>query len=627
MKRLFLNQKQLRLEPDSLIKSGGEGMVFDMGHLAAKIYHRPQPGQSNKLRLLMSVPISSSLPTNVLGPCQIISDENRQLAGFAMPRLPHDSQGIRQVANPNFYRARAIDTQPVVQLFQEIHDTLQRLHQLGLIVGDLNDHNIHFTMPAGRAWSSFWIDVDSYQIGSYPCPVATETFLDPLLHHLNDFSIQPSFTQATDWYAFFVLLVKSLLLAHPYGGTHRRHKSLTSRAEAGISLLHSSVTYPRLARPAESLSDDLLQHMTVVFEQGQRPPFPAHLLTQYAANLHRCSHCSLSYPKSRPGCPACRRQIPVAVPVVTRGRLRLRRLLDDEGLIVHVHVQVDGGIRAITRTGDQYQLLKLRPGAQTSRQTLFSGHQGYRFGFLGSQYLVVNPVHSRQLLLLDLGRQPVRRINLIETTLLHDRAVFACSKHHLFRQVKGMIMRGEIRDGLYLEETVATARQGQTWLWAPPLSDLVTGFYRFFDEHHFFIIGEDGTFYQMASPFPSAQGNIQEIVGLFSREEVGFLARTIQNGHHHVRAAIFDRHGHLLSSFQLTAPELDLGAELDGMALFGTTLLWATDDGIVKHRHNGQSRLAGTSDFASQGDHLHCHPDGLLIQHCSALLMATEETS
>lgn len=624
MKKLFLNQKPLTLDPANLIQSGGEGMVFGTGQQAVKIYHRPQSGRVEKLQLLISSQLSRTFPTNVLGPYQLVLDEDQQLAGFTMPRLPRDSHIARKLSDPNFCHANIPGVRPAVGLLLDIHRTLERLHQLGFIVGDLNDHNIHFAMPADMDWPSYWIDVDSFQLGTHVCPVAMKTFLDPHLYDVADFSSRPWFSQASDWYAYFVLLVKSLLLAHPYGGTHVQHKSLEARAMDGISLIHPSVIYPKLARPIETLPDDLLHHMTLVFEEGLRPPFPVQLLTEYATNLHHCSHCGLDYPKSRPGCPGCRRQTPAPSPALIQGRLRLTRLLNTEDHILQVNVEADGRIQVITRAGNTFELTSLSSSGKKRKQTLFSGRQRYRFAFFGSHYLAINPVRSRQLLLLDVSKEPVKEVALIETALFRDQAVFACSKNFVFRQVQGLIMRGEIRDGLYVEETVASARREQTWLWASSIGDQISGYYRFFDEHHFFLVAKNGANYQIEVPFLAAGGSIRDVVGLFSHKEVAFLAKIFQNGLHHVGAVILDQQGQLLRSFQLDASEMALSAELDGKALYRTTLLWATDEGILKHWHNGQSILADTAGFVSQGDLVHYHPEGLLIQQNSALLMVSE---
>ncbi|MCP4417345.1 MAG: hypothetical protein GY805_12040, partial [Chloroflexi bacterium] len=242
-----------------------------------------------------------------------------------MARLPAHSQPLKRLGMLNYWQKYALTAAAVVQLLQKLQQTLNRLHQINLVVGDLNDNNIHFTHSPQAPLHSFWIDADSYQFAQFPCPVAMPAFLDPSLFQVTDFSQRPYFTPLTDWYAFTVLLLKSLLQVHPYGGVHRQHKSLQARAAAGISIMHDSVTYPLRARPLASLSDDLLQHLHLTFDKGERRPFPSNLLQQYAQSLQTCPHCQLSYPSNRRGCPACNH--PTPMPIQPKPSAGIRTLL------------------------------------------------------------------------------------------------------------------------------------------------------------------------------------------------------------------------------------------------------------------------------------------------------------
>ena len=260
---IYIQNQRYQLDAADLIQSGGEGMVFGLGNTAVKLYHQPTPAQTDKLRHWFGQ--RWPLPADVLAPCAPVTDKKGLLIGLQMPRLPAPAQPLKQLGQPNFWQQRNLTTRQIVPLFQQLHQTLSRLHQLQIIVGDLNETNIFFS-PQGN--QSFWIDVDSYQYDRFPCPVAMPAFLDPTLYHVTNFGTRPYFTPLTDWYAFSVLLVKSLLQVHPYGGVHRQHKSLQARAKAGVSILDSSVTYPPRARPPETLSDDLLHHLHRTFDKG-----------------------------------------------------------------------------------------------------------------------------------------------------------------------------------------------------------------------------------------------------------------------------------------------------------------------------------------------------------------------
>ena len=67
------------------------------------------------------------------------------------------------------------------------------------------------------------------------------------------------YTTLNDWYSFAVLLFKSILLAHPYGGTHKKIKSLTERAQKRITVFDKEVKYPKVAYSPDVLTDELAQ--------------------------------------------------------------------------------------------------------------------------------------------------------------------------------------------------------------------------------------------------------------------------------------------------------------------------------------------------------------------------------
>lgn len=495
MTKIVLNKQSLTLDPAQLIQSGGEGMVFAVGDTAVKLYHQPQPHHLAKLRHFLDTGLAAQLPTAVIGPTTLVHNGRHQVIGFQMPKLPPDTVPFKQFANPNYWQKNSVDGRAVVALLIHAHQTLQKLHQLGVVVGDLNDTNVFFHLPSQ---TTAWIDVDSYQVGAFPCPVAAQAFLDPQLYGVADFSHKPVFTPLTDWYAYLVLLVKSLLQVHPYGGIHGQYKTMEARAQAKMSVLETAVTYPQRACPPETLSDDLLQHLHRVFTQGERVPFPVDLLTQYAASLHTCGQCGLVYPQQRRDCPACRQITPVALPIAA-GSSGLREILRVDGFIEAVRVRPDGRIWVIVRTADSYKLIRLGIGGKLDEMVLFNGRAGYRCAVFGDA-VVVNPPNGRQLLILDVSGTQPRRLTLVETATFRDTAVFAATPQSLYRIAGGWMMRGRVQDGQYLEEPVATAHQAQTLFFGSPVGDGIVGYHRVFAEYRFFFLDERHTNYDLIVP-------------------------------------------------------------------------------------------------------------------------------
>jgi len=165
---IYINNQRIQLDAAQLIQAGGEGMVFDMGKTAVKLYHSPTKLHEKKLMQLLNF----KLPQNVLSPSQLVFNKKNQLIGFQMPKLPTGSQPLKQLSNPGFWKKNGIQTEAVAALLHKIWQTLTHLHQNKIIVGDLNDTNLFFTHAPTLAAAPSWVDVDSYQFGPFPCPVA-----------------------------------------------------------------------------------------------------------------------------------------------------------------------------------------------------------------------------------------------------------------------------------------------------------------------------------------------------------------------------------------------------------------------------------------------------------------------
>ncbi len=532
-REIFIDGQRILLDPAQLIQSGGEGMVFGLGRnnsatavtqaTAVKLYHQPTPQHAAKLHHFVTSGLAAHLPQEILGPCALATDSDGHVIGFQMPRLPTGSRPIKKLSNPYFWQKNKPPLDDILALFQQIHAVLTRLHQLGLVIGDLNDHNLFFTWRDARFIPSF-IDVDSYQFGGFPCPVALQAFLDPALYSVTDFGKRPYFTPETDWYAYAVLLVKSLLHVHPYGGTHKQHKSLPSRAQAGVSLLDTAVTYPKTARPLNTLSDDLKHQIHLIFERGQRAPFPIHLL----ASQHFSA--AAGQPVSQP-------TLHHSAPSIQHSKL----LLAVDGVIEHVAVGANGRIQAIVRENEAYKLVRLGIGGVLDEMTLFTGNPGYRFAIFG-RYLAVNPPERPHLLILDIGGRQPSQITMMETAFFRETAVFAATSRHLYRIAGTWIMRGSVRDGLYVEDAIATAHRHQTRFWASPVTETLLGSHRIFAENRFFLL-HNGANYDLPIPQLALGESLVGIETLFSQKAAAIQLTIRHTGQLRTDSHVFDFQG------------------------------------------------------------------------------------
>ena len=527
--RIVIQNKTIQIDSSQLIQAGGEGMVFKVGQTAVKLYHQPQTSQQQKLDFFFNA--THKLPPELLAPQSVVTDTQGNFLGFQMALLPSEAMPIKQLSKATFWQKNGLTTTAVLSLFQQLHATLTTLHGLGIIIGDLNDQNIFITPPPCNSATlqpcHFLIDVDSYQIGRFPCPVAMDLFVDPNLYGITDLSKRPFFSPATDWYAFFVLLVRSLLHIHPYGGVQHQHKSIAARASAGLSILQPDVTYPASARPRESLPDDLLHHLHRVFDGGERPPFPAQLLIDYANNLTVCAHCHQQYPQERPFCPFCATK-PSAQPTPQSATQPTRLFTTPDGFIDSIHALPNGRFLAIIFAQNQYKLVRFGLGGVLDEMVLFDGNPGYQFSAF-QNILVVNPPGGRQLLLLDVGSKQPRKLDMLETAAFRETAVFAASPHHLYRIAGTWIMRGNLQNGHFVEEPIATAHRHQTWFQASPISDTIAGYHRVFAENSFFI-WHDGNTYDIPIPALQTGESLMETAVSFTPDTITFTLKINRRG-------------------------------------------------------------------------------------------------
>ncbi|MCL4266519.1 MAG: hypothetical protein KJ069_25210 [Anaerolineae bacterium] len=527
---IFLNQQPIKLDAAQLIQSGGEGMVFRWQDTAVKLYHHPTPQHQAKLAYLLGSGLVQQFPTAVFAPCAPVTDSNGSLIGFQMPLLPPGSQPLKALSNPLFRQKNNIPLPTIIALLAKIHATLTHLHQHHIIIGDLNDTNIFFTpaspppspghpgVPAGLTPSL--IDTDSYQFANFPCPVAMSAFLDPDLYGVADLGARPYFTPRTDWYAFAVLLVKSLLGVHPYGGAHPQHKTVMARAQARLSIWQPAVTRPANSLPLDTLSDECQHFLQRIFEHGERPSFPATLLTN-----------------------ALRTAVPKHLPTHQPAPAgSWRTLLANEGFIEHLALLPNGRIVVILHTGQSYKLVRLGIGGKWEEMALFDGSAGYQFAHFGGQFLAVNPPQRPHLLLLDVGGSAPQKVGLIETAVFRDTAVFAATPQHLYRIAGNWIMRGQVQNGQYVEDAIATAHKQQTWFQASPYNDAIAGYHRVFAEYRFFVQTGAGSYDLILPPLLVGE-HIARAGVAFGADTVAVIVQLAGGGAMHTVTHVFSFNG------------------------------------------------------------------------------------
>lgn len=355
---VYLEGRRVALDPAAAIGQGGEAEVFDIGGgRALKLFKGPQhpdfdgaPHEQDAARQRLALhqrklpAFPAGLPERVIAPAALATDRKRggSIVGYAM-RLVAGAELLARYAEPQARRRTPGPGQispgnHAVAVLRDLHATVTALHRAGVIIGDFNDSNVLVSGPR-----AYLIDADSFQFGGHPCTVFSERFVDPLL--CDPTAAAPvlcrPYSVQSDWYAFHVLAMCTLLGVGPYGGVHRpadpaRRVPQAARPLRRVTVFDPEVVYPRPALPYGLLPDALLARFHDVFCRDRRDPMPAALLDDL--RFTRCSGCGAEH--ARDLCPRCRPGVarPAAAPARVHGRLHVAEVALVAGAIVDARV-------------------------------------------------------------------------------------------------------------------------------------------------------------------------------------------------------------------------------------------------------------------------------------------------
>ncbi|MCZ7677793.1 MAG: hypothetical protein M5U28_03050 [Sandaracinaceae bacterium] len=235
--KVYVDDREVRLSPSTLLGTGGEADVYDAGGgRAIKVFKGPDHPDVRDLPALRDAArerlaehqhklarFPRGLPPRVVAPERLATDRpGGSVVGYAM-RLVAGAEPLARYAEPRF-RQQGVDPNDVVAVLRDLHLTVCALHRAGIVLGDLNDRNV--LVEGTRA---HLIDADSFQFGPYFCGVFTERFVDPMLCDPALGAPVPvrRYGESSDWYAYAAMLFSTLLCVGPFG---RRAQATRSRA-------------------------------------------------------------------------------------------------------------------------------------------------------------------------------------------------------------------------------------------------------------------------------------------------------------------------------------------------------------------------------------------------------------
>lgn len=324
---VFLDGRAVPLAPTALLGQGGEAEVYDLGDgTVVKAFKPPahpdfagQPDVQAQVaarlaehqRKLPAFP--AGLPAQVIAPIGLAFAERaeRTICGYRMPKVA--GEPLFRIGEQRWRHAEGATAADVLPLVRELEGAVTALHAAGVVLGDFNDLNV-LVERAAHARRLHLIDADSYQFAGFACTMFSERFLDPRLCKDQLVPVAPH-DRESDWFAFHVMALRTLLLVGPWGGVYRPADPAArcapdARPLRRISIFHPEVVLPRGALPPAALPDELRAHFAAVFRGDRAGPPPRRLFAEL--RFVRCATCGAEH--GHPRCPACVASVAVAAP-------------------------------------------------------------------------------------------------------------------------------------------------------------------------------------------------------------------------------------------------------------------------------------------------------------------------
>ncbi|EAU63259.1 hypothetical protein, partial [Stigmatella aurantiaca] len=587
---VYVDGKKVRVDPSRSLGKGGEADVFDLGDgRALKLFKPPEhpdyqglpeeqaaaqarlDEHQHKLPAFPRV-----LPARVVVPQTLATDRRgRRILGYAMRKL-EGTEPLRRFSDPVFRRAGALAGQ-AVEVLCGLHRTLNAVHGAGVVVGDFNDLNV---LMAGA--DAYLIDADSFQFQGFLSSVFTERFLDPLrLTGTGASALSPGRAASpdSDWYAFTVALMQSLLCVGPYGGIHRP-KAPSPRATAAarlhqrLTVFHPEVQYPKPAFPLHTLPDELLHQLHRVFAEDARGPFPLPLLE--GLRFTACASCGLEH--ARAACAACRPSASATVTPVTasRGQVTASRLFTSRGVLVHACGE-EGVLRWLSHEEGVYRREDGRAVLQAPLDpSLHWALQGeVTLVGRGGEWVVLAP-----------GRAPER----LGVDVPEGRPAFAANLRHRYWAHSG----GLWRDGALGPERIGDVLEGQTRLFVGPRFGL--GFHRAGNLRGAFVFDAEhpGLKDGLALPWPA--GKLVDVECLFEGQNAWLFLAEESGGRTVHHCVVVGSNGDIRAQAQGVAGDGSWLGSLRGKCALGDVLFAAADTGLIRVELR-QGRLEAVREF------------------------------
>jgi len=615
---IYINQKRIKLNPKMAIGKGGEADIYDLKNgkvlkLFKTVDHPdyqlfPQEQLAAKARLAIhqqKLPaFPNDLPVRVIKPEVLATDKQGMILGYTMPFLQNTAP-LLKYSDRNYRNTNGISQQLVTSLFRDLHETVLKIHEVNVTIGDFNDLNLLVSQNQVHL-----IDADSFQFGQFTCQVFTARFVDPILCDRN--TNQPILTSPhnpdSDWYAFTVMLMQSLLYVDPYGGVYKPKSQASqiphsARPLQRITIFHPDVRYPKPAIPYEVLSDDLLHHFHNCFEKDWRGIFPQSLLK--TMKWKKCQQCGIEHLRNT--CPICTPLIAVLSPTSERvvegdGKCKVIHIFQTEGIILQVALQ-NNSLNYLYHDNHEFK--------REDNTVLLSGEldANIQFTIFGKSTIITKQGKAITIAPIQQGGQT----QAISADLI--RANFFS---------RYWIDRGQLlRDGKLGNEYIGDILEGQSQFWIG--ENFGFGFYRAGSLSVAFTFDAKRSGICDRVQIPPIQGELIDANCIFSNDICWFFTATQEQGKIIYRVSVLHESGELVSTLIGQKGDIPWLTNLYGGSAIANWLFVPTDDGIARVAVlNGQIMITKTfpetEPYVDSGCSLIVGSQGIYAIHAQKIL-------
>ena len=613
---IYLNQKRIKLNPKNAIGKGGEADVYDLKNgQVLKLFKTadhpdyqmlPQEQLAATARLALHQQklrvFPQNLPARVIKPEILATDKQGvNILGYAMPFL-QNTVPLLKYSDRNYRQTNAISQQVVTNLFRDLHETVLKVHQANVTIGDFNDLNLLVSQNQVHL-----IDADSFQFGQFPCQVFTARFVDPLLCDRN--ANQPILTSPhnpdSDWYAFTVMLMQSLLYVDPYGGVYKPKSQASqiphsARPLQRITIFHPDVRYPKPAISYKVLSDDLLQHFHNCFEKDWRGGFPKPLLESMRWN--KCNQCGIEHLKTT--CPFCRPSPLAPLPVGEGNKMgktscKVLQIFQTEGIILQFALQ-NNSLNYLYHANHEFK--------REDNAVLLSGEldANIQFAIFGKSTIVAK---QGKALTLNQGQTP----QAIAAELIR------ANSFSLYWIDQGQLLR----DGKLGNEYIGDILEGQTQFWIGETFGF--GFYRAGAISVAFTFDAKRVGICDRVNIPPIQGELIDANCVFSNDLCWFFTITQEQGKIIHRVSVLRPNGELVATLAGQKGDIAWLMNIHGGSAIANWLFVPTDEGIARVEvNNGQIMITKTfletEPYVDGGCSLIVSSQGIYVIHSQKIL-------